>query len=231
MFIYCIENTINGKKYVGQTIETLDKRFKKHKSHANRGANTLLHKALRKYSPETFTISLLETCNSLEEMNLKEIEWISKLNTTNKNIGYNLTIGGRGSANGHIVTEKTKKNISKGMKNFYSNLENRKKTSILVKEGMQKWKESLSLDEYNQWKEKIKTGPNKRVNFKHTEETKLKISQSKLGKKRGKQTSEHIQKRVNAIKGRKYGPLSDTRKENISKALKERHQKKIAGLV
>ena len=49
--IYCIENKVNGKKYIGQSIDIYN-RWKKHLQNANRGINTILYNAIRKYGKD-----------------------------------------------------------------------------------------------------------------------------------------------------------------------------------
>jgi group I intron endonuclease len=94
--VYKITNTINSKVYIGITKQII-KRIGNHIyyfKNPNSNNNTYLHKALRKYGLENFTIEILEICNSLEELNNKEIYWISELQSTNSIFGYNLDSGG-----------------------------------------------------------------------------------------------------------------------------------------
>ena len=100
-YIYCIENKINQKKYVGKTIRTIEERFNEHKRELKltRSKDKLLYKAIKKHGIENFEIKELE---ATEYINLseKEIFWISELNTcvyNDNSWGYNLTIGGEGS--------------------------------------------------------------------------------------------------------------------------------------
>jgi group I intron endonuclease len=112
-FIYCYTNKINGKSYVGQTID-IDKRKYQHEWDAFiRKSNTYFHKALRKYGLNAFEFSVLEeiTGNDLNVMNEREIYWISKIGSFKPN-GYNLTIGGGGS-NGFKASQETRKLLSK----------------------------------------------------------------------------------------------------------------------
>jgi hypothetical protein len=53
--IYILENKLNGKCYVGQTILTFKERFGKH-----RHSNSIIGKALQKYGSENFKEMLLE---------------------------------------------------------------------------------------------------------------------------------------------------------------------------
>lgn len=110
MKVYCIENILTGKKYVGITTGEIQRRFKKHKELAKSNKNKQhLHKALLKYGFANFKIYELDTAQNKEELFLKEKEWIIKLDT--KNNGYNETDGGEGSF-GRILSEETKKKIS-----------------------------------------------------------------------------------------------------------------------
>lgn len=99
MKIYKITNEVNGKIYIGQTTKSLQQRFSKHFQEAKCEAkgnrpNNYFHNALLKYGQENFRIELLDTANSLNELNKKEKDWIEKLDARNKKIGYNLQEGG-----------------------------------------------------------------------------------------------------------------------------------------
>jgi group I intron endonuclease len=71
--IYCIENTINGKKYIGKTIRNINERFEEHKreSKLERSKTRTLYKAIQKYGLENFTVTKLE---SIEHEKLAERE-------------------------------------------------------------------------------------------------------------------------------------------------------------
>ena len=68
IIIYKIENKLDGKIYVGQTRQTLRKRIAAHKR-----LNYPIGFALRKYGIENFEITILETCETLEQLNEREI--------------------------------------------------------------------------------------------------------------------------------------------------------------
>lgn len=94
MIVYLIENTVNGKKYVGITTVNLTWRWKEHLSDARHNSSLAIHCAIRKYGSESFKLSILQECNSRDELDQAEISWIKKLDTFSKN-GYNLTPGGQ----------------------------------------------------------------------------------------------------------------------------------------
>ncbi len=97
MVVYLITNTINGKYYVGKTVETLASRWSKHKNEAARGSNMYLHRAMRKYGLGNFTVHpLMETLKTNEELCEQETFLISLFKANDHKHGYNLTTGGEG---------------------------------------------------------------------------------------------------------------------------------------
>lgn len=99
-YIYLITNNINGKKYVGQTIRTVEDRYKAHLNKVkHNNDNQYLYAAMNKYNIENFSIKQLEkvVCKDkkslVSKLNEKEIYYISELNTRKPN-GYNMTDGG-----------------------------------------------------------------------------------------------------------------------------------------
>lgn len=96
MHIYCLTNTINGKKYVGQTSGDVLRRVRNHfaSRHAPSKTGMALHAAIAKYGREAFEVTVLETCDSQEALDAAEARWIAELNTICPS-GYNMTEGGR----------------------------------------------------------------------------------------------------------------------------------------
>jgi group I intron endonuclease len=84
--IYKITNRINGKSYVGQSIN-MEKRFKEHLYKQD----AYIDRAIHKYGKDNFNFEILEQC-SQEDLNEKERYYINKLNTKQK--GYNIADGG-----------------------------------------------------------------------------------------------------------------------------------------
>lgn len=94
--IYKITNKINGKVYVGQSID-IEERWKQHEYKAfninGNAYNSAIHQAFRKYGVENFEYQVIELC-SVEELDAKEIYWIDKLDTLSPK-GYNILPGGQ----------------------------------------------------------------------------------------------------------------------------------------
>ena len=88
-YIYKTTNLVNGKIYIGQ------KKSKKFLGNKYLGSGKRLWEAIYKYGRDKFQVTLLEEVNEQEQLDDREIYWISKFNSTDKNIGYNLALGGR----------------------------------------------------------------------------------------------------------------------------------------
>jgi group I intron endonuclease len=86
--IYKILNNITGDFYIGYTSKTLQERLTNHIYAAKGGTNTHLHKAMRKYGCDNFSIECLQEDGNLNE---DEALWIAKLQPA-----YNMTKGGEG---------------------------------------------------------------------------------------------------------------------------------------
>lgn len=91
--IYKITNLINGKIYIGQSVK-IKNRWQQHKQEvkSNR-TNTLLYNAMRKYGLDNFSFEVIEECDK-DQLNEREIYWISYYDSFNKEKGYNMTPGG-----------------------------------------------------------------------------------------------------------------------------------------
>lgn len=92
MFIYVIENLINGKKYVGKTMKTVEERWKTHIRDSKRGT-TKLYNAIKKYGVDNFDTYWMECTHrvSNDVLNQRERYWIAVLQPE-----YNMTAGGDG---------------------------------------------------------------------------------------------------------------------------------------
>lgn len=196
MKIYCIENKLNGKKYVGKTTKSIEYRFRRHIEKSSGEDRQHLHNAIRKYGQENFECYLLEDVSDKDLLSEREMHWIKKLDT--KNIGYNETDGGDGSF-GRQVSEETRRKHSEQSKRYYSNPDNKKKISDATKKGMKRWWNNLTELEKNEWIESCKKRPEGWVQptgwtYTHTDEAKQAISIAQKNRKRSKEEIEKIKK-------------------------------------
>lgn len=146
MIIYKISNLINDKIYIGQTIESIEKRWKRHtwKSTKNRNAMAITN-AIIKYGENNFIIEQIDSAENLEDLNKKEEYYIKYYNSISPN-GYNIKYGG----NNKRLSEETKLKISISNKGKTITEETRKKLSdshkgwVPSEETRQKWRDAFS---------------------------------------------------------------------------------------
>lgn len=98
-YIYRISCLPNGKVYIGQTTENDPlKRWSGHCAAARttpKKTDYMLTRAIRKYGPELFEFTIIETCENQTLLDIAEIRMIAEFNSRKPN-GYNLQEGGRG---------------------------------------------------------------------------------------------------------------------------------------
>ena len=106
--IYKIENLVNGKIYIGQTTRSFNERYcakgegiervygyLNYRKLHNEDFNTHLLNSIAKYGVKNFKVNEeFDMAYSFEELNEKEIYWISYYNSSDNRYGYNETTGG-----------------------------------------------------------------------------------------------------------------------------------------
>lgn len=107
--IYVIKNRVNGKVYIGQSIN-LKQRLQNHKRLLKQGKheNSYLQISVEKHGLSSFEFRVLEKC-SVNELDERERYWISKFDSMNRKKGYNLESGGN---LGKVFSEERKKKIT-----------------------------------------------------------------------------------------------------------------------
>ena len=89
-YIYKTTNLVNGKIYIGQ------KKSKTFLGNAYLGSGKYLKCAIKHYGAENFSVELLDYSLSKEGLDILEKSYIEKYNSTNYDIGYNITTGASG---------------------------------------------------------------------------------------------------------------------------------------
>lgn len=134
MIIYKITNIKNNKIYIGlTTTKSAQCRFNKHISEAfNTTENRYFLNAIRKHGKDNFKVEQIDFAYTIEELKQKEINYIKLLKSTDRNIGYNLSLGGDGTP-GILKSEETRNKIrNKAIGRIWSK-ERREKHSLIFK--------------------------------------------------------------------------------------------------
>lgn len=111
--VYCHTNKINGKKYIGITKQTPDKRWK----NGNGYSSQHFSRAIQKYGWNNFEHTILMINLTKNQACYYERFYIKKYETTLPEKGYNETLGGDGGGmyNKHH-TQEARKKISEARK-------------------------------------------------------------------------------------------------------------------
>jgi group I intron endonuclease len=112
--IYMARNKVNGKRYIGQTICTMEKRRFEHENSARAGVVRPFYAAMRKYGFDSFEWKVL--FHDVDQRDLYSVEQrLIVLMKTKAPNGYNLTDGGPGNA-GHNASDETRRKLSESHK-------------------------------------------------------------------------------------------------------------------
>ena len=108
--IYCHTHAATGRRYIGQTKLSWQRRWKGHLANARRSLDGYAHfgNALRKYGADAFSHEVLESCSTQDEADVAERRWIAEFDTTNRDLGFNRKPGGQGDNNEALRNAKNK---------------------------------------------------------------------------------------------------------------------------
>jgi group I intron endonuclease len=187
MIIYKITNTINDKAYIGQTMFTLERRWRYHSRNPN---NTHFGNAIQKYGLHCWKLEVLENVTERKLLNEREIYWVAYYNTFNS--GYNSTAGGLQNT---LISEQTKSKISASL----TGKTQRKRTPEQNKANSERQKGK-------------KQGPRKNKLPSLTEERKLALSIKMRGKPQRKRTIEERMAQSIIQSGKKHKPRTEEQK-------------------
>ena len=137
--IYKITNKINGKVYIGKTVN-FQRRYNAYKAGFKKKdickINQYFMNAIEKYLPENFTFEVVEVCE-IDLLAERELHWMVVYRSTEQDCGYNLRMD---SSTGMITHPETSKKISERIKKEYEE-------GIRSREDVSKWATNLWKDE------------------------------------------------------------------------------------
>jgi len=108
--IYSIHNLTSGKKYIGQTVEKMQRRVVRHFRTVN---ETKISRAIQKYSKYDFVYGIVEEVEDKNFLDVREQYWIKFYDTVEN--GFNIKEGGK---------------CARGFKQSQSSIEKRKQKLI-----------------------------------------------------------------------------------------------------
>ena len=108
-YIYAIQNKINKKYYIGQTIRNPNTRWKEH---IREKKGSIISNAIKKYGKNNFIIEVIDFAKNQTELNQLEESYICLFNSRKEINGYNIRNGGSQGK----ISEETKKKISRTKK-------------------------------------------------------------------------------------------------------------------
>ena len=157
--IYSFKNVYNGKRYVGQSLDVFDRKREHLRSLRNGNHyNDHFQRSFIKYGESAFEFSVLEVVDS-SLLDVREVAWISHFKTFDRAFGYNKDGGGHV---GRIVSEESKRKMSI---NRIGKGTGRRPPEFGIRQ-------SIARKGF-------------RLGVKASDETRLKMSRARLGKKRG----------------------------------------------
>lgn len=143
--IYKITNQVNGKIYIGQSID-ISRRWRQHRNASCYDSDIPLYKAIKKYGIDNFTFEVIEECD-MSLLNERELYWINFYDSYKQ--GYNATL--EGTIYGHEM-----KLSDDDIDNIIFDL---KESSLTQKELAIKYSVGEdTISEINQGKTRIKVG-------------------------------------------------------------------------
>ncbi len=200
--IYKITNSINDKVYIGWTSREVSERWYNHCGNSKWKTSGHLYNAIRKYGRENFRVDTIYQSLDREHSLRMETHFIKSHKAIDRQYGYNTTTGGRQPEHsdetrkkiseyhkGRIVTENQRAEISRTLKEYYSDPSNHPRTGVkLPREQIERQRQKLIGTSWGN----------------HSQSAKDKISKANKGSKRSR---EHCLKQMMIL--RKGNPLYD----------------------
>lgn len=115
MHIYKFTHLESGRCYIGQTTQDPNRRRLEHISDSKHTTKEYhFHNALRKYGIESFVFEVIDSANSLEELNLLEEKYVDQYDSINN--GFNI----RQAGGNKLHSKESKERMSEAQKTAHA---------------------------------------------------------------------------------------------------------------
>ena len=179
-YLYKITNLINGKIYIGQTIQP-NRRWYQHRADSVRNKYPI-HHAIKKYGAENFIFEIIACCKTQEDANYTEEQLIQQYDCLSSgDKGYNVHPGGFSTS----PSLETRQKMSESSPKYWLGKHLSEETKQKISEGRLSYFETH--DGY--WKGK-----------EFSDEMKENFSKARLGKRTGKDNPMFGQTRPDSVK-------------------------------
>lgn len=192
MIVYLVRNKINGKLYVGQTIESLQKRWCQHYSN---NPKTVVDRAIRKYGKDAFAVSQIARASNKEQLDYLEQYFIVVYNShISYGMGYNVDHGGGGSS-GRVVSEETRKKLSAWQKGCKKSESHRLAIGVASKN---RFRNGMPIEHRLKISAALKGKPCSRLGIKNSPQAveNQRIAQRKRWQEKGGHHSEEVRNKI-----------------------------------
>lgn len=167
-YIYLTTNLVNGKRYIGQKKSDVFL----HEKYL--GSGLLLKNSIKKYGKENFKVELIEECESEEQLNDREIYWISYYNACDSDDFYNIHCGGSGGDTLKGMTNEQREAHRQNVSKNHADMRGKNNPNYGNKMSEES-KRRIGIANSKHLSER-----NRSRHFKHSEETKQKLREHHL---------------------------------------------------
>jgi len=185
--IYKITNLINKKVYIGQTTRSFNDRINDYKRELG---NEYINNAFKKYGWDNFDFTIIDSAQTINELNSKEIRYIIEYKSNEKEFGYNILSGGKNASPGiETLNKMSKAHLGKKQTQEWIN-------KRIAKAGTENAKKYGKKKTKKDSEELSKKSPKYWLGKKRNVETIKKISETKKNNELSSKQKEILEKKV-----------------------------------
>ena len=212
MCIYQIMRIETGEKYIGQSVNEVGNRWNRHSDINSKSGSLKLKRCIHKYNKDNFDYSIIEVCETIDQLNEREVHWIKELNTLSPN-GYNLNNGGMNK----IPSEETRKKMCISRQGRVFSEETKLKMSLSHQNVSEETRKKMSLSQTGKKRSQESIQKMRDAQKNITPETRLKLSRARIGIKFSPESIQKMKLSKNNMTAETKRKMSESRLAVIEK--------------